>query len=280
MLLHLKYLRTLDLQYNNFLSFDEMDRYIIDMLRNTTFDFKGNIFECTCQYIDSLVWLNRTTNVRNNLICKDGTEVSIILQDIHYFWLKCLSEFWLDFSVIVLLLLMVTLLVVTIGYRNKSFVMYLYIKLKARRHIRQREAETRRHYYKYDVFVSYSHLDYDWVTGQLFQYLSNGLSLEVCLHQKDFIPGEPIASEILRCVESSRKTVFVITRNFLASKWSMMEMDIARHHVFNNDNDTIIVILKEDIPVHEMPVSLRKIWWRIVCLKYPQNDSRFEHEVI
>ncbi|KAK3083634.1 hypothetical protein FSP39_000545 [Pinctada imbricata] len=101
----------------------------------------------------------------------------------------------------------------------------------------------------------------------------------VCLHQKDFIPGEPIASEILRCVESSRKTVFVITRNFLASKWSMMEMDIARHHAFNDDNDTIIVILKEDIPLHEMPLSLRKIWWRIVCLKYPQNSSRFEQEV-
>ncbi|KAK3084860.1 hypothetical protein FSP39_020341 [Pinctada imbricata] len=163
------------------------------------------------------------------------------------------------------------------GYRNKSFVIYLYIK--ARRFMKQKDIIAQRYDYKYDVFVSYSHLDYDWVTGPLLNYLSNELSLEVCLHQKDFIPGEPIASEILRCVESSRKTVFVITRNFLASKWSMMEMDIARHHVFHDDNDTILVILKEDIPVHEMPVSLRKIWWRIVCLKYPQNDSQFEHEL-
>ena len=93
------------------------------------------------------------------------------------------------------------------------------------------------------------------------------------MHHKDFMAGVPIAEEILRCIDTSRKSVFVITRNFLASEWSLFEMDIARRHVFQSDNDTILVILKENIPVHEMPMLLKKIWWRIVCLQYPQDDD-------
>ncbi|KAK3087432.1 hypothetical protein FSP39_005864 [Pinctada imbricata] len=116
-------------------------------------------------------------------------------------------------------------------------------------------------------------MDEDWVTGPLFRYLNNELSLKICIHHKDFIPGEPIAEEILRCIDSSRKSVFVITRHFLASDWSLFEMDLARRHVFQSDSDTILVILKDDIPVHEMPSMLRKIWWRIVCLKFPNNND-------
>ncbi|KAK3088047.1 hypothetical protein FSP39_013890 [Pinctada imbricata] len=147
---------------------------------------------------------------------------------------------------------------VAIGYRNKAVVIYLYL-MAARRIKKQRHLQDSGDNYTYDVFLSYSHLDCDWVIGSLFQYLTQELSLQVCMYQKDFIPGESIAEEILRSIDSSRKSVFVITRNFLESKWSMFEMELARQHVFMNDSDTILIILKDDIQVHELPNLLKKI---------------------
>ncbi|KAK3099164.1 hypothetical protein FSP39_000373 [Pinctada imbricata] len=261
---------SIDFSGNYFAYFNIQDRNIIDRLSNTTFNFEGNRFECSCQYVDSLVWMVYKTNLRN-VICKDDTNMTMFARGLLRFRLKCLSVFWLDFSVILLFLAMIILLLVAMGYRNKSFVIYLY--LKARRMVKQTKRETDREAFQFDAFVSYSHLDIDWVTGQLFKYLSSDLSLQVCVHHKDFIAGVPIAEEILRCIDSSRKSVFVITRNFLASEWSLFEMDIARRHVFQSDNDTILVILKENIPVHEMPTLLKRIWWRIVCLQYPQDND-------
>ncbi|KAK3084695.1 hypothetical protein FSP39_017615 [Pinctada imbricata] len=264
-ILALSKLITIDFSYNQFEYFDEHDRHIIESLKNTAFSFGGNGFECSCRYVDSMVWMSTSRNIQN-LACKDGNITDILLK-IRNFRLKCLSAFWLDLSVVSILFIIIVIVLVGIGYRNKALVIYLYIK--ARRMIKKANVQSDRRQYSYDAFVSYSHMDEDWVTGPLFQYLNNDLSLQICIHHKDFVPGEPIAEEILRCIDASRKSVFVITRNFLASEWSLFEMDIARRHVFQSDSDTILVILKDDIPVHEMPNLLKKIWWRIVCLKFP-----------
>ncbi|KAK3084160.1 hypothetical protein FSP39_009235 [Pinctada imbricata] len=262
-----------DLSFNYFSYLDDSDRSLIDSFKNTTFDLSGNRFTCSCKYVDTFVWLKTKKNMKLP-ICLDGTDINNVLNHIRAFQLRCLSEFWLDFAVISLFFTLITILLVTIGYRNKSFVIYLCLMF--RRKVKAINRETESMEFQYDAFISYCHLDFDWVTGPLFHHLSKELAFKVCIHEKDFIPGRPISEEILRCVDSSKKSIFVVTRNFLASEWSLFELDLARRHVFMTDSDTILIILKDDIPIHALPNLLKKIWWRTVCLKFPQTESAEE----
>ena len=42
--------------------------------------------------------------------------------------------------------------------------------------------------YRYDVFISYSHVDKAWVNGELLPRLEEA-GLKVCIDQRDFRPG-------------------------------------------------------------------------------------------
>ena len=44
--------------------------------------------------------------------------------------------------------------------------------------------------YRYDVFISYSHADKAWVSGELLPRLEEA-GLKVCIDQRDFRPGAP-----------------------------------------------------------------------------------------
>ena len=44
--------------------------------------------------------------------------------------------------------------------------------------------------YEWDVFISYSHLDGDWVRGTLMPELKKAEGLKVCIDKEDFVVGE------------------------------------------------------------------------------------------
>lgn len=74
----------------------------------------------------------------------------------------------------------------------------------------------------YDVFLSYSHRDATWVRSVLLPKLeANGL--RVCIDVRDFALGAPLITEIERAVSQSRKTLLVLTPDYLASEWAEFE---------------------------------------------------------
>ncbi len=76
--------------------------------------------------------------------------------------------------------------------------------------------------YTYDVFISYSHADSEWVSRALLPRLEEA-GLKVCIDNRDFRPGAPSAKEIARAVQESRKTVLVLTPSYLDSAWAEFE---------------------------------------------------------
>jgi len=76
--------------------------------------------------------------------------------------------------------------------------------------------------FAYDVFISYSHADKDWVRGELLKRLEAS-SLRVCIDYRDFQPGAPSVTEMERAVLASRKTVLVLTPDYVASAWTEFE---------------------------------------------------------
>lgn len=76
--------------------------------------------------------------------------------------------------------------------------------------------------YKYDVFINYSHRDTDWVTKKLLPSLEEQ-RLRVCLDFRDFELGASNIIELERAVVESRKTLVVLTPDYLNSQWTEFE---------------------------------------------------------
>ena len=50
-----------------------------------------------------------------------------------------------------------------------------------------------------------------------------------CIHSRDWSPGRPIPDQIFESVDSSRRTIIVLSRNYLNSVWSNLEFRSAHH---------------------------------------------------
>src|SRR5438874_164512 len=77
--------------------------------------------------------------------------------------------------------------------------------------------------YNYDVFISYSHRDQDWVRHDLLSKLEDQ-GLKTCIDYRDFEAGAPSVLEMRRAVTTSRKTLLILTEDYLQSGWAEFEI--------------------------------------------------------
>lgn len=81
--------------------------------------------------------------------------------------------------------------------------------------------------FAYDVFISYAHEDDAWVWNWLVPRLKRE-GLQVCIDGECFEPGAPSLTEMERAVIQSRKTLLVLTPEYLSSEWSEFENILAQ----------------------------------------------------
>src|SRR5206468_5516751 len=79
--------------------------------------------------------------------------------------------------------------------------------------------------YTYDVFVSYSQTDQDWVHDKLLpEFDKAGVRY---IDQLEFVLGRPKLIEIERAVRESRWTLLILTQSYLDSSWSQFDSILA-----------------------------------------------------
>jgi hypothetical protein len=76
--------------------------------------------------------------------------------------------------------------------------------------------------FTFDVFISYSHLDVDWVKSYLLPRLESA-GLRACIDFRDFEIGTPSIVNMENAVQRSARTLLVLTPNWLQSEWSNFE---------------------------------------------------------
>lgn len=69
----------------------------------------------------------------------------------------------------------------------------------------------------------------------------------MCIHYRDFIAGETIANQIATSVANSKRTIVLLSENFLKSSWGKMEFRTAHETAMREKRTRVIMILYEDI---------------------------------
>ena len=87
----------------------------------------------------------------------------------------------------------------------------------------------------YDTFVLYNtHADGNFVKFQLLDRLNNlnGSRFRAAYHEKHFVPGRDIFSNIEHIMTKSQTALVVLSPGFLTSKWAMYELSqaVVREH--------------------------------------------------
>jgi tetratricopeptide (TPR) repeat protein len=82
--------------------------------------------------------------------------------------------------------------------------------------------------YRYDVFISYSQADADWVWDWLLPRLEEA-GLEVCIDQGCFEPGKPVLGEVERAITHSRHTLAVLSPDWVESQSNDFEALLVQH---------------------------------------------------
>lgn len=80
---------------------------------------------------------------------------------------------------------------------------------------------SRKNQFEYDVYISYSHKDRGFAQKVINDLVETGLKVFVDYEQ--FMPGKPVIKEMERGILISRKTIVVLSPNYVQSQWSEFE---------------------------------------------------------
>lgn len=109
-----------------------------------------------------------------------------------------------------------------------------------------------------DVFISYSHMDADWVHNTLLPKLE-GHGFAVMIDFRDFRGGSFSVEEMQRGVQESKRVLIVLTEDYVNSDWTKFENVMAQTMDPGAVQRKIVPILLKDCNV---PLRLRILNYR------------------
>ncbi|CAH1779231.1 unnamed protein product [Owenia fusiformis] len=132
--------------------------------------------------------------------------------------------------------------------------------------------------FSFDAYVVHHDTDLLWVMDNLLPNLeeSPDLKFTLCLEERNFIPGNWREDNILRAVQTSRKTILVISKALLQSSEGVhkLEIELATDQFYEGRRHSIIVIILDHCIVKKhLPKKLSVLLDYAVVLYWPRKQS-------
>ncbi|NXN09200.1 TLR7 protein, partial [Indicator maculatus] len=128
----------------------------------------------------------------------------------------------------------------------------------------------------YDAFVAYDNEDpavNEWVMRELVERLEDEKvrQFNLCLEERDWLPGQPVFDNLSQSIQLSKKTIFVLTNKYIKSGSFKTTFYMAHQRLLDEKMDVIILIFLEKVLQKSRYVRLRKRLCRSSVLEWPTN---------
>lgn len=171
----------------------------------------------------------------------------------------------------VILLLISALLIYVIWRKRVIFVMKIIYYLQ-----RYEDTDGK----LYDAFISFrsSKNDEFWVLNTLFPKLENEMGFKICVHFRDFLVGETISNNIIDAIEKSRRTILVVSPDYVSGEWTRMEYQVAQQEMLNLRHKIIPIMYRDIDCINDVDKNLKLILNSITYIKWPDGKKHKEIE--
>ncbi|XP_061481091.1 toll-like receptor 5 isoform X2 [Rhineura floridana] len=277
-------LRKLELSSNQLLHPDLQLFATLDYL-----DITYNRFYCDCLLSSLIVWLNQT-NVTlagspNEMFCfgpPDFAGIPLYALTVD----NCNEDKILEplqlslfiFTCVVLTMFLIAVIVFT-RFRGTCFIWY---KTMSRVFLKEQPPELDKKTYRYDAYVCYSSKDFEWVQNSLIRHLdfqySDKNKFALCFEDRDFLPGEDHITNIRDAIWNCRKTICVVTKQFLKDGWCVEAFNFAQSRYFCDLKDVLIMVVAGSLSQYQLMKyqPVRAFLQRGRYLRWPEDPQDVE----
>uniref|UniRef100_A0A8D0FS17 TIR domain-containing protein n=1 Tax=Strix occidentalis caurina TaxID=311401 RepID=A0A8D0FS17_STROC len=242
-----------------------------------------NPFKCSCELQD-FIRLERQSGGKLSgwpaaYVCEypedlQGTQ----LKDFHLTELACNTVLLLVTALLLTLVLVAVVAFLCIYLDVPWYVRMTWQWTQTKRRAWHKHPEEQETILQFHAFISYSERDSLWVKNELIPNLEKGEGcVQLCQHERNFVPGKSIVENIINCIEKSYKSIFVLSPNFVQSEWCHYELYFAHHKLFSGNSNSLILILLEPIPPYIIPAryhKLKALMAKRTYLEWPKEKSK------
>nr|XP_021520080.1 toll-like receptor 7 [Meriones unguiculatus] len=238
-----------------------------------------NHFVCNCEAVWFVWWVNHT-NVTIPYLATDVTCVgpgahkgqSLVSLDLYTCELDLTNLILFSVSISSILFLMVVMTTSHLFFWDMWYIYYFWkAKIKGYQHLQSMES-------CYDAFIVYDTKDSavtEWVLQELVAKLEDPREkhFNLCLEERDWLPGQPILENLSKSIQLSKKTVFVMTQNYAKTESFKVAFYLSHQRLMDEKVDVIILIFLEKPLQKSKFLQLRKRLCRSSVLEWPANPQ-------
>ena len=78
---------------------------------------------------------------------------------------------------------------------------------------------------------------------------------------------------VVSSVQSSRKTVLVVSNSFARSDWCHVELTMAQSRLYQDERDNLVIILLESLDYRYVNPRLRYEMSQRTCIEWPEDSE-------
>nr|QFE31818.1 toll-like receptor 5 [Sillago sinica] len=135
---------------------------------------------------------------------------------------------------------------------------------------------------QYDAFLCFSDRDFGWVEAALLKKLDNQFSedniLSFCFEARDFLPGQDHLSNIRDAIWGSRKTVCIVSKEFLQDCWCLEAFTLAQGRMLEELTNGLIMLVVGKVAHYQLMKynAIRAFVQKRQYLTWPEDPQDLE----
>ncbi|KAK6185624.1 hypothetical protein SNE40_007816 [Patella caerulea] len=224
----------------------------------TSIFLSGNVWKCSCENVWMSQWLNENNySVYDGslLQCLNDANETFTFHELNPDILQCSSKttslaiLAITLGIVAIIVLAISLVVYKFRYETRVL---FYTRFKVR-FISEDVANK-----QFDAFISYSEQDREFVKT-VVNKLENELPLKykICIHDRDFTVGTPIAENISSAINKSSVVIFVVSNHFSESDWCSFEFQTSYQTMLVHKSPKLVIIKVDDLDEDKLDNDLR-----------------------